>query len=152
VRVTHCLGHHEVDPPAEDPLKVFLEAKIGVEWIRCTRGEVDEDVNIIVLGPEMVAGCRAEQSKAPHVVRATGTSDRFTVQNSAGTHEGDSTDGYWSCVPSVGPAAVSTCVARLWNFTVLGEASAPLSAQIKEQFANVTWRQPARLRNRIVEG
>jgi uncharacterized protein with HEPN domain len=52
----------------------------------------------------------------------------------------------------VGPAAVSTCVGRLWNFTVLGEASAPLSAQIKEQFANVTWRQPARLRNRIVEG
>ena len=55
MRVTHCIGHHEVDPAAEDPLKVFLEAKIGVEWIRCTWGEVDEDVNITVLGPEMVA-------------------------------------------------------------------------------------------------
>ena len=140
MRVTHCIGHHEVDPAAEDPLKVFLEAKIGVEWIRCTWGEVDEDVHITVLGPEIVAGCRAEQAKAPYVVRATRTSDRFTVQNGARTHEGDSTDGYWSCVPSVGPAAVSTCVGRLWNFTVLGEASAPLSAQIEGQFASVTWR------------
>jgi len=71
VRVTDCLGHHEVDPPTEDPLKVFLKAKIGIEWIRCTWGEVDEDVHITVLGPEMVAGCRAEQAKAPHIVRAT---------------------------------------------------------------------------------
>jgi uncharacterized protein with HEPN domain len=42
--------------------------------------------------------------------------------------------------------------ALLWNFTVLGEASAQLSAGIKEQFADVAWRQPARLRNRIVHG
>jgi len=42
--------------------------------------------------------------------------------------------------------------ALLWNFTVLGEASAQLSAGVKEQFADVAWRQPARLRNRIVHG
>ena len=40
--------------------------------------------------------------------------------------------------------------ALLWNFTVLGEASAQLSAEVKEQFADVAWRQPAR--NRIVHG
>jgi uncharacterized protein with HEPN domain len=42
--------------------------------------------------------------------------------------------------------------ALLWNFTILGEASAQLSAEVKEQFADVPWRQPARLRNRIVHG
>jgi len=99
VRVTHCLGHHEVDLPTEDPLKVFLEAKIGVKWIRCTWGEVDEDDHITVLGPETVAGCRAEQAKAPHVVRATRTSDRFTVQNRARAHEADLLTGYRSCCP-----------------------------------------------------
>ena len=31
-------------------------------------------------------------------------------------------------------------------------ASAQLSAGVKEQFADVAWRQPARLRNRIVHG
>jgi uncharacterized protein with HEPN domain len=42
--------------------------------------------------------------------------------------------------------------ALLWNFTILGEASAQLSAELKQQFADVAWRQPARLRNRIVHG
>ena len=40
----------------------------------------------------------------------------------------------------------------LWNFTVLGEAAAQLSDDVKERFANVPWQQPARLRNRIVHG
>lgn len=42
--------------------------------------------------------------------------------------------------------------ALLWNFTVLGEAAAQLSADVKERFADVAWSQPARLRNRIVHG
>ena len=42
--------------------------------------------------------------------------------------------------------------ALLWNFTVLGEASAKLSDDVKEKFADVAWRQPVRLRNRIVHG
>lgn len=42
--------------------------------------------------------------------------------------------------------------ALLWNFTVLGEAAAQLSAEIKERFPDVAWSQPARLRNRIVHG
>ena len=42
--------------------------------------------------------------------------------------------------------------ALLWNFTVLGEASAQLSADIKARFSEVPWAQPARLRNRIVHG
>ena len=42
--------------------------------------------------------------------------------------------------------------ALLWNFTILGEASAQLSPELREQFAGVAWRQPARLRNRIVHG
>lgn len=42
--------------------------------------------------------------------------------------------------------------ALLWNFTVLGEAAAQLSAELKQQFADIAWRQPARLRNRIVHG
>ncbi len=42
--------------------------------------------------------------------------------------------------------------ALLWNFAVLGEAAAQLSAELKQEFADVAWRQPARLRNRIVHG
>lgn len=38
------------------------------------------------------------------------------------------------------------------HFTILGEASAQLSAQLKEQLADVAWRQPVRLPNRIVHG
>ena len=42
--------------------------------------------------------------------------------------------------------------ALLWNFAVLGEAAAQLSAELKEEFPDVAWLQPARLRNRIVHG
>jgi uncharacterized protein with HEPN domain len=42
--------------------------------------------------------------------------------------------------------------ALLWNFTVLGEAAAQLSADLKEQFPDIAWQQPSRLRNRIVHG
>jgi uncharacterized protein with HEPN domain len=42
--------------------------------------------------------------------------------------------------------------ALLWNFTILGEASAQLSPELREQCAEVAWRQPAGLRNRIVHG
>ncbi len=40
----------------------------------------------------------------------------------------------------------------LWNFTVLGEAAAQLSDEIKERFPDIAWQQPARLRNRIIHG
>jgi uncharacterized protein with HEPN domain len=42
--------------------------------------------------------------------------------------------------------------ALLWNFTVLGEAAAQLSADLKDQFPDIVWQQPSRLRNRIVHG
>ncbi|MGI8797951.1 MAG: HepT-like ribonuclease domain-containing protein [Pseudonocardia sp.] len=42
--------------------------------------------------------------------------------------------------------------ALLWNFTVLGEASAQVSAGVRERFSAVSWQQPQRLRNRIVHG
>ena len=42
--------------------------------------------------------------------------------------------------------------AMLWNFPVLGEASAQLSAELKQRFPEVPWQQPSRLRNRIVHG
>src|SRR4029453_19075559 len=42
--------------------------------------------------------------------------------------------------------------ALLWNFTVLGEASGPLSAEVKDKFPDMPWQQPIRLRNRIVHG
>ena len=42
--------------------------------------------------------------------------------------------------------------ALLWNFTVLGEAAAQLSAEVKARFPDIAWQQPARLRNRIVHG
>jgi uncharacterized protein with HEPN domain len=42
--------------------------------------------------------------------------------------------------------------ALLWNFTVLGEAAGQLSAKVKDQFPDIAWQQPARLRNRIVHG
>jgi uncharacterized protein with HEPN domain len=35
---------------------------------------------------------------------------------------------------------------------VLGEAATQLSAELKDQFPAVPWRQPARLRNRIIHG
>jgi uncharacterized protein with HEPN domain len=42
--------------------------------------------------------------------------------------------------------------ALLWNFTVLGEAASQLSEAFVEAHPGVPWRQPARLRNRIVHG
>jgi uncharacterized protein with HEPN domain len=42
--------------------------------------------------------------------------------------------------------------ALLWNFAVLGEAAAQLSAELRDRFPEVPWRQPARLRNRIIHG
>jgi uncharacterized protein with HEPN domain len=42
--------------------------------------------------------------------------------------------------------------ALLWNFTVLGEASAQLPTSLTQRFPEVPWRQPSLLRNRIVHG
>jgi uncharacterized protein with HEPN domain len=42
--------------------------------------------------------------------------------------------------------------ALLWNFTVLGEAASQLSDDVTARFPDVTWKQPVRLRNRIVHG
>ncbi|MGH8774641.1 MAG: acetoacetate--CoA ligase [Jiangellaceae bacterium] len=42
--------------------------------------------------------------------------------------------------------------ALLWNFTVLGETSAQLSDDVQQQFPDVAWRPPVRLRSRIVHG
>lgn len=42
--------------------------------------------------------------------------------------------------------------AMLWNFTVLGEASGQVSAQVKAAHPQVPWADPVRLRNRIVHG
>ncbi len=42
--------------------------------------------------------------------------------------------------------------ALLWNFTVLGEAAAQLSDEVRDRFPDIPWQQPARLRNRIVHG
>lgn len=40
--------------------------------------------------------------------------------------------------------------ALLWNFTVLGEAATSISSETKERFPDVPWRNPARLRDRVV--
>lgn len=42
--------------------------------------------------------------------------------------------------------------ALLWNFTVLGEATAQLSEELRAAHSSVEWRRPAQLRNRIVHG
>jgi uncharacterized protein with HEPN domain len=42
--------------------------------------------------------------------------------------------------------------ALLWNFTVLGQAAVQVSTDLKEQFPEIAWQQPSRLRNRIVHG
>jgi uncharacterized protein with HEPN domain len=42
--------------------------------------------------------------------------------------------------------------ALLWNFTVLGEAAARVTPDVKQRFSDVPWEQPVRLRNRIVHG
>lgn len=42
--------------------------------------------------------------------------------------------------------------ALLWNFTVLGEAAARVSDEVKNRFPDLPWEQPVRLRNRIVHG
>jgi uncharacterized protein with HEPN domain len=42
--------------------------------------------------------------------------------------------------------------ALLWNFAVLGEAATQLSVELRDRFPEVPWRQPARLRNRIIHG
>jgi uncharacterized protein with HEPN domain len=40
----------------------------------------------------------------------------------------------------------------LWNFTVLGEAAGLVSDETKERFPDIPWRNPVRLRNRVVHG
>ncbi len=42
--------------------------------------------------------------------------------------------------------------ALLWNFTVLGEAAGQVTDETKAKFPHVQWRQPTRLRNRVVHG
>ncbi len=42
--------------------------------------------------------------------------------------------------------------ALLWNFTVLGEAATQISDETKSRFGDVSWRNPVRLRNRVVHG
>jgi uncharacterized protein with HEPN domain len=42
--------------------------------------------------------------------------------------------------------------ALLWNFTVLGEAAAQLSHELRARYPEVAWESPSRLRNRIVHG
>lgn len=42
--------------------------------------------------------------------------------------------------------------AVLWNLTVLGEAAVQLSAELRDRFPEVPWRQASRLRNRLVHG
>ncbi|MGI8815316.1 MAG: HepT-like ribonuclease domain-containing protein [Pseudonocardia sp.] len=42
--------------------------------------------------------------------------------------------------------------ALLWSFTVLGEAAAAVSAELKAEHPEIPWRNPVRLRNRVVHG
>ena len=42
--------------------------------------------------------------------------------------------------------------ALLWTFTVLDEASTSVSDELKQRFSDVPWRNPIRLRNRVVHG
>ncbi len=42
--------------------------------------------------------------------------------------------------------------ALLWNVTVLGEAARGVSPTVRERFVDVPWREPTRLRNRVVNG
>lgn len=42
--------------------------------------------------------------------------------------------------------------ALLWNFTVLGEAVAQLTDELKDAHPQVSWADPVRMRNRIVHG
>ncbi len=42
--------------------------------------------------------------------------------------------------------------ALLWNFTVLGEAVANVSDETKVAAPEVEWREPGRIRNRVVHG
>jgi uncharacterized protein with HEPN domain len=42
--------------------------------------------------------------------------------------------------------------ALLWNFTVLGEAATRVSDETKARFPDIPWRNPMRLRNRVVHG
>ncbi|WP_349257846.1 DUF86 domain-containing protein [Iamia sp.] len=42
--------------------------------------------------------------------------------------------------------------ARLWNFTVLGEAAGPIDDAVKGRFPEIPWSKPVRLRNRVSMG
>jgi len=42
--------------------------------------------------------------------------------------------------------------ALLWNFTVLGEAVARLSDELRDDHPEIGWASPVRMRNRIVHG
>lgn len=42
--------------------------------------------------------------------------------------------------------------ALLWNYTVMGEAAAQLTDEVKARFPEIPWAQPSRLRNRVIHG
>ena len=42
--------------------------------------------------------------------------------------------------------------ALMWNYTVLGEAAAGLPQEFRDRHADIAWRRPIGLRNRIVHG
>jgi uncharacterized protein with HEPN domain len=42
--------------------------------------------------------------------------------------------------------------ALLWSPTILGEALTQVTPSLKSRFPEIPWRQPSRLRNRIVHG
>lgn len=42
--------------------------------------------------------------------------------------------------------------ALMWNLTVLGEAANQVSADLRDRFDYIPWREPTRLRNRVVHG
>lgn len=54
--------------------------------------------------------------------------------------------------PALAAADRDLTDALLWNFTVLGEASGQISADMKAAHPELPWADPLRLRNRIVHG
>ncbi|MGQ0481644.1 MAG: HepT-like ribonuclease domain-containing protein [Pseudonocardia sp.] len=42
--------------------------------------------------------------------------------------------------------------ALLWSYTVLGEAASAVSDDTKSDHPEIPWRQPTRMRNRVVHG
>jgi len=68
VRVVECLGHHEIDRPAEDSFELFLEPEVRLEARTEVGVELDEEVDVAPAGAKspVAAEPKTDRRRTPN--------------------------------------------------------------------------------------